>query len=170
MRTGVSVRTKAAGVAGSVLCGESVDEISILIFRLRVTGGDLFLGIRPYDQVDGKREAMAISPEHFPQKTFDPVSGNGVSCFPRDHEAEPGPFEPVDFPDKLDVTGAIPKSFSEDGIELFTFTESVFFSEPKRAAVYTVRRLRPLARRRARTFRPFLVLIRVKNPWVRFRR
>src|SRR5262245_24496514 len=33
---------------------------------------------------------------------------------------------------------------------------------------YTVRRARPLARRRANTFRPFLVLIRLRNPCSRF--
>ena len=35
--------------------------------------------------------------------------------------------------------------------------------------VLTVRRLRPFARRRLRTSRPFLVLIRTRNPCVRFR-
>jgi hypothetical protein len=34
----------------------------------------------------------------------------------------------------------------------------------------TVKRFRPLARRRFRTSRPFLVLIRTRNPWVRRRR
>jgi len=33
----------------------------------------------------------------------------------------------------------------------------------------TVRRLRPLARRRLRTRRPFLVAMRARNPWVRLR-
>jgi hypothetical protein len=33
----------------------------------------------------------------------------------------------------------------------------------------TARRLRPLARRRFRTWRPFLVAMRARNPWVRFR-
>ena len=33
----------------------------------------------------------------------------------------------------------------------------------------TARRFRPLARRRARTCRPFLVAMRTRNPWVRFR-
>ena len=33
----------------------------------------------------------------------------------------------------------------------------------------TVRRLRPLARRRLSTSRPFFVLIRTRNPWVRLR-
>lgn len=33
---------------------------------------------------------------------------------------------------------------------------------------YTVKRARPLARRRAKTFRPFLVLIRLRNPCSRF--
>jgi hypothetical protein len=33
-----------------------------------------------------------------------------------------------------------------------------------------VRRFRPLARRRLRTCRPFLVLIRTRNPWVFARR
>ena len=34
----------------------------------------------------------------------------------------------------------------------------------------TVRRFRPLARRRFKTRRPFLVLIRTRKPWVRARR
>ena len=34
---------------------------------------------------------------------------------------------------------------------------------------YTVRRARPLARRRAKTFRPFLVLMRFRNPCSRLR-
>src|SRR5215472_16548324 len=33
---------------------------------------------------------------------------------------------------------------------------------------YTVNRVRPLARRRAKTFRPFLVLIRLRKPCSRF--
>ena len=33
--------------------------------------------------------------------------------------------------------------------------------------VYTVRRLRPFARRRAITWRPALVAMRARNPWVR---
>jgi hypothetical protein len=36
--------------------------------------------------------------------------------------------------------------------------------------IATLRRLRPLARRRARTFRPAAVDIRSRKPWVRFRR
>ncbi len=34
---------------------------------------------------------------------------------------------------------------------------------------YTAKRARPFARRRARTFRPFLVLMRLRNPWSLFR-
>jgi hypothetical protein len=37
-----------------------------------------------------------------------------------------------------------------------------------RCRTYTVRRVRPLARRRAKTFRPFLVLMRFRNPCSRF--
>ena len=36
--------------------------------------------------------------------------------------------------------------------------------------VLTVRRLRPLARRRFRTVRPFFVAMRTRKPWVRLRR
>ena len=36
-------------------------------------------------------------------------------------------------------------------------------------SLLTVRRLRPLARRRLRTRRPFFVLIRTRNPWARAR-
>jgi hypothetical protein len=41
---------------------------------------------------------------------------------------------------------------------------------PGEPPCYTVRRLRPFARRRLRTLRPPLVAIRARNPWVFFRR
>lgn len=41
--------------------------------------------------------------------------------------------------------------------------------EIPRAGYETARRLRPLARRRFKTCRPFFVLIRTRNPWVRRR-
>jgi hypothetical protein len=37
-------------------------------------------------------------------------------------------------------------------------------------AIVTLRRFRPLARRRFSTWRPWCVFMRLRNPWVRFRR
>jgi hypothetical protein len=41
--------------------------------------------------------------------------------------------------------------------------------DPAARRGHTVSRTRPFALRRARTFRPCLVLIRLRNPWSRFR-
>jgi len=41
-------------------------------------------------------------------------------------------------------------------------------SPSQRRSAYTVKRARPFARRRAKTFRPFFVLIRLRNPCSRF--
>jgi hypothetical protein len=42
-------------------------------------------------------------------------------------------------------------------------------ADGRRYSLLTVRRLRPFARRRLSTSRPFFVLIRTRNPWVRLR-
>jgi hypothetical protein len=49
------------------------------------------------------------------------------------------------------------------------FTEAKGRPRPESYSLLTVRRFRPLARRRLRTSRPFLVLMRTRNPCVRFR-
>ena len=72
----------------------------------------------------------------------------------------------------------------EAGGKLGGFGEPALFAEPEflglgaaaprlgcvRAVGQTDSDLRPLARRRARTLRPFFVLERTKKPWVRWRR
>src|SRR5690606_40792865 len=61
----------------------------------------------------------------------------------------------------------------EDRLELSGGQQTLFPTEvsthhPFRMS-QTVRRLRPLARRRDRTWRPFLVAMRARKPWVRAR-
>ncbi|OFV94508.1 MAG: hypothetical protein A3G76_12190 [Acidobacteria bacterium RIFCSPLOWO2_12_FULL_65_11] len=57
-----------------------------------------------------------------------------------------------------------------DLLELRTPMDPLVGLEPSQTySLLTVRRLRPFARRRLRTSRPFFVLMRTRNPWVRRR-
>jgi hypothetical protein len=58
-------------------------------------------------------------------------------------------------------------ALSEERLELGAAGQPLAAREPARQ---TVSRLRPLARRRLRTFRPPFVIIRSRKPWVFFRR
>ena len=55
----------------------------------------------------------------------------------------------------------------EERLEIGAFGQPLASRE---AALYTVNRFRPFARRRFNTFRPPLVFIRSRKPWVFFRR
>ena len=58
----------------------------------------------------------------------------------------------------------------KERLELGAAGEPFGTAEPPFYPVYTVSRFRPFARRRFKTFRPPLVFIRARKPWVFFRR
>lgn len=53
--------------------------------------------------------------------------------------------------------------------EIGGFAQTSCFWEGKHPTAYALSRLRPFARRRLNTLRPFLVAMRARNPWVRLR-
>jgi hypothetical protein len=78
--------------------------------------------------------------------------------------------------DELEVRVMVSLPALVDMLELRLVTEALAGAERERpdlnsaAARYGVRRLRPFARRRLNTCRPFLVAMRARKPWVRLRR
>ena len=62
-----------------------------------------------------------------------------------------------------------PKATAVDVLKFSSTANAFGWSEFQSYSLLTVRRFRPLARRRFSTSRPFFVAIRTKNPCVRLR-
>jgi hypothetical protein len=62
-----------------------------------------------------------------------------------------------------------PRATAVDLLEFRSATNALGWSESQGYSLLTVRRLRPFARRRFSTSRPFFVAIRTRNPCVRLR-
>jgi hypothetical protein len=116
----------------------------------------------------------------FPDEAFQPISRDrAADALPgRDAHLAPSASQGVTVHRKM--RGVDPRPFPDHLPELAVRTKPLPGGEPVRALparaghffplTVTVRRFRPFARRRARTFRPAAVDIRSRNPWVRFRR
>lgn len=133
--------------------------------------------------------------EHFSNQTFSPISSDrGAELF-RSHDSEPSARPRRGSHQKRQIATVHPHALIEDLLKLSAAADPLRLRktagrhckrvdrrptgssrQPRRAGpgpeAYdeTVRRLRPLARRRLRTSRPFFVLMRTRNPCVRLRR
>jgi hypothetical protein len=96
------------------------------------------------------------------EEAFGAIAGDGVADFFSRNKAYP--FKRGLFPKKEDKIRGMPcfAGMFVDRIELTGVTDAL-------EVFYTANRFRPLARRALMTLRPFLVFMRVRNPWVRLR-
>jgi hypothetical protein len=114
-----------------------------------------------------------VSTKNLSYESFGPIPLDGAAQLLRRRDAEPP---------EAAVAAQDPDTLIVDPLKLAVTPDS--FGWPKllgwlgvhasadvsaRYSLLTVRRFRPLARRRFSTRRPFLVLMRTRNPWVRFR-
>jgi len=142
------------------------DERSVLSFKSGETGlEEIALG----DHDDIESCCDLVPPENLSYQSFSPVSDDRAAQFLRRRNPESshrllirqqkhGEISTVDL-------GAAVVNLLEFG------PPTDVFGRPKgRHSLLTVRRLRPLARRRFRTRRPFFVLILTRKPCVRFLR
>ena len=127
------------------------------------------------------------SPEYLSNQSFSAISHTDVAQLPGRDDPEPVRRMPAGRDEQREVPAANALRRVEDLLELRCAAESPSFERPGRhgqreltwvathvrrgqQARYddeTVRRLRPLARRRFKTRRPFFVLMRTRKPWVR---
>lgn len=141
-------------------------------------------GARIYDDVRD-RQVMLMLPERFPDQPFDAVSGDRIaddSCRDRQPQSCHRPRRRTGEHSKLSVGGAFRVTINAikirfvmktlrrserpgDCLQVRLLTRARSTLEQRQ----TVRRLRPFARRRARTARPDRVAIRARKPWVRAR-
>ena len=122
--------------------------------------------MRDDDDVEPWRDLVAT--ENLSYQSFSSISSNGAADFfrRRDAQAPDGPLG------RQDEGGAVAAANTDatviHALELGTAANPFRRAEPH--SLLTVRRFRPFARRRFSTSRPFFVLIRTRNPCVRFRR
>jgi hypothetical protein len=127
--------------------------------------------------VDAGRRGLQM-PEDLPDQSFSPIPPDCVAQFPRGHDPQPGSGRGLGRQYERAKPRGDPVAGIEHPLELSPTPHALGLPERVRRhgasrADYdgeeTVSRLRPLARRRFNTNRPFFVAIRVRKPCV-FRR
>jgi hypothetical protein len=121
------------------------------------------------DNDDIKTRRDVVMTENLSNQSFSPISLNGSAELLRRRDAQPAdrPFVGQDEHGgeaSVDADAAL-----IDVLKFGAAADPFMRPEPRQISVYsllTVRRLRPFARRRFSTSRPFFVLIRTKNPCV----
>jgi len=139
-------------------------------------------GSRHDDEIHCGEHVTELS-ERFPDLALDPVPGDGPSgCFHGDSHTQPRACFAGAGEDHKKSVRRSATAFENPG-EITLEPEPVRAPEPGiacgsgplghlrlPASRQGVSCARPLARRRARIWRPFLVAMRARNPWVRLRR
>jgi hypothetical protein len=125
------------------------------------------------------------SAKHLSNQSFSPVSDDCAAKLPRCHHPEPGRRprprcthqrekaavrSPSGVENVLKLHPSAQPPGRGKGVGRHKRTYAVGLPADFQRDAATARRLRPLARRRFSTWRPFLVAIRTRNPWVFFRR
>ena len=111
--------------------------------------------------------------ENLSYQSFSTISAHRAAEFLCRRNAQPARGELVG-PDKQRAVAAVNSragfiNFLKIGVPAKPLARAKF-QQPVRYSLLTVRRFRPLARRRFSTRRPFFVLMRTRNPCVRLRR
>ncbi len=117
-----------------------------------------------------REELISRLPREFPENTLRPISHDRTAKSLPDDDPYSSLVEPRRRGDKIEQ-----RSWESTSAFLHPFDVGAVSQEVRAAcrqtgheysgaASYTVSRARPFARRRAKTFRPFLVLMRLRNP------
>jgi hypothetical protein len=141
------------------------------------------LRTRNHDDVDTAQFSESLAtPKNFSNQSFSSVSSDRVPQLSGGNHAEPRGWTLTAGHQHGQKAAAYALTGVEDPLEFPSPPEPPGLPELQRRHVghrpisaarqddETLRRFRPLARRRLRTCRPFLVLIRTRNPWVFARR
>ena len=121
--------------------------------------------MRDDDDVEPWRDLVAT--ENLSYQSFGSISTDRPAKLLRRRNSQPADAELVGPEEHGAVAAVDPNSLLVNSPELRVLADP--FGRPKLHSLLTVSRFRPFARRRFSTRRPFLVLMRTKNPCVRFR-
>ena len=129
------------------------------------------------DDVSGGQPMLGV-PKRFADEAPKPVARDRIANdFGADRKAQPRAAGIVAAYHERKTRVAEPTPVPISGFEVFFSQQSARGRKTEAAVGWRVRIptqgisfLRPLARRRAKTLRPFAVAMRARNPWVRARR
>ena len=141
----------------------SFDEVSVISFKGAQVGVEKF-PLRDDHDVESRGDLVAT--KDLSNQSFSSVSLDRAADFPG--RRNPQPSHPELVGQKEDRAEAAVESNAPliDLLELRTFADVFGWTEFQSYSLLTVRRLRPFARRRFSTRRPFFVLMRTRNPCV----
>ena len=141
----------------------SFDEVSVISFKDAQAGVEIF-ALRDDDDVESWRDFVPT--ENLSNQSFSPVSLDRAADLSRCRDPEPS-FTLVPGQDEHRAVAAVEANAPLVYLLEFRPAADVFsWTEPQSYSLLTVRRLRPFARRRFSTRRPFFVLMRTRNPCV----
>ena len=141
----------------------SFDEISVISFKGAQAGVEK-VALRDDDDVEAWRDF--ISTKNLSNQSFSSVSPNRVADLPGRRDAESPHAQIVGQDEDRAVAAMDANAPLVDLLKLRTPANVFGWTESQSYSLLTVRRLRPFARRRFSTRRPFFVLMRTRNPCV----
>lgn len=138
---------------------------AVVLFKNTQAGVEQ-LALRDDDDIEPRRNL--VSTEDLSYKSFSSVSGDGAAEFSRRRDAQASDGAAVWKEEQRRITPVDAGAALVDLLKLDAATDVLVGSKPSQRcySLLTVRRLRPLARRRFNTSRPFFVLMRTRNPCV----
>jgi hypothetical protein len=119
--------------------------------------------------------SQLVAPEQLPRQAFRAIPADGRSQFTTRSDTQSGVGASIRHEDEGHETRVESSSFRIRAFKFRTSADALAWRQAERRchrypSSATVKRLRPLARRRFSTIRPFLVDIRTLNPCAFFRR
>jgi hypothetical protein len=141
----------------------SFDEVSVISFKGAQAGVEKF-ALGNDDDVEPWRDL--VSPKDLSNQSFSSISLNRTPDFPRRRDPEPPDAAVIGQDENRGVSAVESNAPFVNLLKLRTPPDVFCGTESQSYSLLTVRRLRPFARRRFSTRRPFFVLMRTRNPCV----
>jgi len=141
----------------------SFDEVSVISFKDAQAGVEIF-AFGNDDDVESWRDFVPT--KYLSNQSFSPVSLDRAADLSRRRNPEPS-HALISGKDEHRAVAAVQANAPLVDLLEFRPAADVFgWTESQSYSLLTVRRLRPFARRRFSTRRPFFVLMRTRNPCV----
>jgi hypothetical protein len=145
------------------LAQASFDQVSVISFKGTQAGVEK-LTFGDDDDVESRGDFVAT--KNLSNQSFRSISLDRAADLPRRRNAEPSHAALVGQEKDRAIAAVGSHAPLVDLLELRTRANVFGWTESQSYSLLTVRRLRPLARRRFSTRRPFFVLMRTRNPCV----
>ena len=154
---------RTPGRQSAALAEASFNEVFVISFKGAQAGVEKF-ALRDDDDVEPLGDF--VSTENLSNQSFSSISLNRAADLPSRRDPEPSHGPLVGQDEDRAVAAVDSNAPLVDLLELRTPADVFGWTELQSYSLLTVSFLRPLARRRFSTRRPFFVLMRTRNPCV----